>query len=264
MDLAINAVVQKRDAHALAIADLVEARTEVKNKVEANMDILSGSRDLLKRSLGKQYSTAWAGTGFNFSLSMPRSVASMVNVTGTLKGYLTSHPDMERAELMTAAILGASLDALSDAQDAVTLKKSALGTQLTARLQEEKNLRILLSWTVDELGRKLDPLDDRWTAFGFNKPGLKATPPVPQNLLAVLIGTNAISMKWDKAARATHYRIWKKVIGVDADFVFVDSRGDLDFTIEGLPGNSQVEVLVSAVNSGGESQRTTAVLVQTL
>ncbi len=253
IDLAVAAVVEKRDAHAFALADLAEARTEVKKKAKENMDLLAGSRDLLKRSLGKQYSTAWAGTGFNFSLSMPRSVASMQNVTGTLKGYLTSHPEMERADLMTAALLGASLDALDGAPDAVTLKKSAVGTQLTARKGKEKKLRQLLRWTVGELERKLDAMDDRWTAFGFNEPGLKQTPDVPQNLTAVLIGTNAIAMKWSKSARASHYRIWKKVIGVGADYVHIGSPGDLDFTIEGLPANAHVEVMVSAVNSGGES-----------
>lgn len=264
IDLALDAVVQKRDAHALALSDLAEARKEVRTKMKATIDVLSGCRDLLKRSLGKQYSTAWTGTGFNYSLSMPRSQASTLNVAGTLKGFLVSHPAMEKADLMTAAIVGASADALSDAQDAVTLKKAAAGTALTERLEKEKALRQLLSWIVAELDRKLSATDDRWPAFGFNKPGLKATPAVPELLSAILFGTNAISVKWSAAARASHYRVWKKVIGADDEYVHVGSPADLDFTIEGLPSNSLVEVVVSAMNNGGESQFSTKIVVQTV
>lgn len=45
--------------------------------------------------------------------------------------------------------------------------------------------------------------------------------------------------------------------------VFLGNASDLNFDITGLPGNSQVEVLVSASNNGGESLRSTAIVVQT-
>jgi hypothetical protein len=58
--------------------------------------------------------------------------------------------------------------------------------------------------------------------------------------------------------------VYKRVIGVDDKFVLVDTRSDLDFTIENLPGNSQIEIAVSAINNGGESDPSEPVKVQTL
>ncbi|MBA4149954.1 MAG: hypothetical protein H0X66_17720 [Verrucomicrobia bacterium] len=54
------------------------------------------------------------------------------------------------------------------------------------------------------------------------------------------------------------------MIGVDPEMVSVGTSTDLDFLIEQLPGNSQVEVALSAGNSGGESARSASVIVQTL
>ena len=124
----------------------------------------------------------------------------------------------------------------------------------------EQALRTLLS----ELHQVLDPMDSKWLAFGFNKPGAKAIPAIPENVFATLIGATSVSLKWDSSARASYYRVWKKVVGVDEDYIPVGSPADVDFTLEGLPSNSQVEILVSAVNIGGESQKTTVLLVLTL
>ncbi len=41
--------------------------------------------------------------------------------------------------------------------------------------------------------------------------------------------------------------------GADGDYTAVGSPADLDFTIEHLPANSAVDVVVTAVNNGGES-----------
>ena len=113
-----------------------------------------------------------------------------------------------------------------------------------------------------ELAQVMPPTDNRWLAFGFNLPGAEATPDQPENVVVTLIGPNALSVKWKAAARAKYYRVWKKVIGVDTEYMQVGSPADLDFTIEGLPGNSQVEIVVSASNSGGESAFSTVVVVQ--
>jgi hypothetical protein len=53
------------------------------------------------------------------------------------------------------------------------------------------------------------------------------------------------------------------VVGVDADFVNIGSPADLDFAIEGLPSNATVQIVVSAVNEGGESEKSAVVTIQT-
>jgi len=56
------------------------------------------------------------------------------------------------------------------------------------------------------------------------------------------------------ARSAAHYRAWKQVVGVDADFVPVGSPTDSDFTLTGLPSSAAVKVRVTAVNDAVESQ----------
>jgi hypothetical protein len=106
-------------------------------------------------------------------------------------------------------------------------------------------------------------LDLRWLTFGLKMPGADSIPEVPANILAVLTGPTALSIKWDAAARADYYRVWKKVVGVDEELVPVASPADLDLTMEALPNNATIEIAVSALNNGGESLRSAVVTVQT-
>jgi fibronectin type 3 domain-containing protein len=82
-------------------------------------------------------------------------------------------------------------------------------------------------------------------------------------VIAVLIGPNAVAVKWTGAARAEYYRVWKKVVGVDEEFIALNSPHDLDYTIEGLPANATVQIVVTAVNNGGESAKSEVVTVTT-
>ncbi|MFN7141475.1 MAG: hypothetical protein ACK4UN_19270, partial [Limisphaerales bacterium] len=70
----LNPLVEDRDSYELTRAELVALRKALNLKLNTSIDLLSESRDLLKRSLGKKYSTAWVGTGFNHSLEVPRTV----------------------------------------------------------------------------------------------------------------------------------------------------------------------------------------------
>lgn len=94
-------------------------------------------------------------------------------------------------------------------------------------------------------------------------PGADEIPDVPGNISAVLVGPNAVSLKWPASARGAYYRLWKRVVGMDKERVAVGSPGDLDFTLEALPNNATIELAVSAVNNGGESGQSTVVTVQT-
>ncbi len=73
----------------------------------------------------------------------------------------------------------------------VALKKSTAGTLLTSRKQKEKAMRRRLRGLIEELGRAMDPLDDRWIAFGLNKPGLQETPDRPTKVNVTLQGSSA-------------------------------------------------------------------------
>ncbi len=121
-----------------------------------------------------------------------------------------------------------------------------------------QELRTLLN----KLRVSFDPFAAMWETVGFNRPGFASLPTVPSKLSAVLMGTSAL-IKWSASKRAVSYRVWKKVLGVDEEFVFVESRDALDFLFEGLPAGKTIQIVISAVNSGGESAKSEVVTVVT-
>lgn len=73
-----------------------------------------------------------------------------------------------------------------------------------------------------------------------------------------LIRPTAAAVKWDASARAQYYRVWSKVHGTEGENIAAGLPADLDFTIENLPANSLIDIIVTAVNSGGESATSNA------
>ena len=218
-------------------------------------------REILKPSLGSEYSELWNVIGLFGSLEMPQRVDDLVLVLEATVAYVTANPAATAARNITPEDVQAVLTALTDARRAVNDQEDAMASLLNIREDKFEKLRKGLRGLIDELTDELDPLDPRWLAFGFNMPGADETPDTPANLVATLIGPTAVALKWDASARAAYYRVFKKVQGLDEDFVAVGSPADLDFTLEGVPANATVQIQICAVNTGGESQRSEAVTV---
>ncbi len=263
IDSDLDPLILSTNAHLTGRGTLRDLRDALKLQVDATYDVAFSIRDSLKRSLGRQYSPAWEGTGFNQSLEIPRSVAGLESISRSLKNYFVAHPELEVAEVATSVIAGAASDALVAAETAVTVQAAAVRTLLTARRQREKKMRQRLRGIAEELNRVIGPLDARWEAFGLNQPGLQQVPDRPGKVIVVLQAGGAAAVKWQKTPRAGYYRLWLKVIGVDQEAIPVGSPMDVDFMIETMPSASQVEVSISAVNNGGESARSEVVLVIT-
>ena len=227
-------------------------------------DLAFLSRDVLKPRFGRKYSEAWNAVGFVDSLDVPKTVNELIFLLERMVAFFTANPALEVAsQNITAADLHAVLDTLKAARKAVSDQETVVENLLAVRNEKLEVVRKALRGLFDELSNQLDPLDPRWKAFGFNLPGAEETPDTVTGVIATLIGPTAIALKWDAAARAQYYRVFKKVVGVDEEFVAVGSPADLDFTLEGLPMNATVEIQISAVNDGGESQRTASVTVVT-
>ena len=222
-------------------------------------------RLILVNFLGAMWSQAWMATGFpDQSTAIPLTSALREVLLGSLKSYFTTTPAHEVGDLnVTAAMCETLKTALGDARKAYTDAVADCRIKMLARDQAFSELRKRMRGLVTELETLLDPNDSRWLAFGLSIPAAPATPDMPLGVVATLIGPTAIALKWNAAARAEHYRIFKKVVGVDDEAVAVGSPADLDFTLEGLPTNATVEIQISAVNDGGESQRTASVTVVT-
>jgi hypothetical protein len=81
--------------------------------------------------------------------------------------------------------------------------------------------------------------------------------------MATLIGPGTAALKWNAAARADYYRVWKRVNGTDTELLAVGSPADLGFTIENLPAASAIDIVITAVNSGGESPVSEVITINT-
>ncbi len=248
--------------HEQAKADLYDRRTALKIAAKDAQTHLRKGRDVLKPVFGYTYSDVWTIMGYNDSLEVtdrPEDQQAMLQAQRT---YYTNHPTFEVPLLnLTAAYTDTVIQTLTAAQQAVSSQEGAVEAAMNVRDEKAKQMRRRVSSLFSELTELLEPMDARWLNFGFNLPGAEQTPETPLNFKATLIGPTAVALKWDAAERASYYRVWKKVSGVDEDYVPVGTPGDLDFTIEDLPANSTVEIQVSAVNTGGESSRSASVTV---
>lgn len=244
---------------AYTAARLVENET-----VAECRDYVLFGRDMLKPRLGREYTPAYEALGFFGTSKVPNTGLELQPILQSYKAYFTANPTHENAPLnITAARAQALYDELLAARTDVNTKSTELGILRGLRDAAATKLRKRIRAVIHELDFNLDPLDPRWNAFGFNKPGAKAIADVPVNVSAILIGPTAASVKWDPSARADYYRVFKKVIGTDTDYIAVGSPADLDFTIESLPANATIEIVVTAVNSGGESQFSEKITITT-
>lgn len=260
-----NALLLKRDEYEAARAALTGLYAGLDAATAAARAFIMQTRDLLKPHLGTRYSSAWISTGFNGSLEVRRQPSWQLATLTALAAYLTNNPAREIAELnITAIRAGEHADAVTAAQNAVNTQKGVVKGLWFNRNDALKALTKRMSDLIAELKQCLAPNDERWLAFGLNRPGAKQRPPVPTNIIAVLIGPSAVSVKWDASPRADYYRVWKRVVNSESELASVGSPADLDYIIDGLPGNSIIEIAVSAKNDGGESPLSEVITISTL
>ncbi|MDB6029452.1 MAG: hypothetical protein JWM68_5675 [Verrucomicrobiales bacterium] len=221
------------------------------------------TREILRPTFGFGYSELWNAIGLFVSLEIPQRVDDLILVLEAVVAYLTANPAAGAAHNLTAASAQAVLDTLSDARKAVSDQEDAMANLLVVREDKFTALRKGLRGLLNELSDILGPLDPRWKAFGFNMPGAEETPDAVTGVIAVLIGPTAAAVKWPAVARGGYYHVYQRVQGVDAEHVLIGSPADLDFTIENLPANKSIDIVVAAVNNGGEGPHSEAVTIIT-
>jgi hypothetical protein len=240
---------------------LRDKRAILASIMQSSRDFATIARDVLKPRLGKKYSQTWDTAGFVGSLEVSNDPETLLAVLQGLADYLTAHPEHEAESVDATAARAESLatalgDAIGNLNDQAQVVDGLLATQEAKFAALIKCIRDL----IGELEMMITPLDARWLAFGLNKPGAAETPDAPVNLHAVLNGAS-VTLTWDASARTEHYRVWKKVVGIDAEPVAVEHRTDLAAILNELPSGATVEFAISAVNSGGESPLSEPVIV---
>jgi hypothetical protein len=258
IDADIAALVLARDSHTAAKGELTVRREAQNAFADSAYAWVVFGRDVLKKTLGNTHSVKWEDVGLKRSLAVPHAPERLMALLLSMKAYFAANPTLEVPALnVTSADAELMATDLLAHRNAVNAQRAVVKTLQIVRDEKATLLRLRLVGGIRELSRVLTPLDPRWMAFGFNLPGAQEVPQAPQNIVAVLLGPTAVSLKWDAAARAEYYRVWKMVEGVDTEFVAVGNPADLDFTLEGLQAGQKVKIAISAVNNGGESVKST-------
>jgi len=109
----------------------------------------------------------------------------------------------------------------------------------------------------DELSQLIGDNDDRWYAFGFDKPSDPSTPGVPENLTATpgAAGSQTLFIHCDDARRATGYR-FRVTPAAGGAKLAEQLTQDPEVVIANLPAGATVDITVSARSSTGDSQPT--------
>ena len=257
-------LIEARDAHGVAKSVLTANRAAHTTLVKTVRSSMMIARDVLKPFLGREHTVAWLEAGFADNLQVGRTGESLLRNVQGINAYLTAHPEHQNAALNITATQFASLAAELMSRIAAVDTSNAIVISLAKdRDAKAKLVRQELSLLLAKLRVSFDPFHAMWETVGFNRPGFKSVPDAPENVTSVLVSPTSAKLKCDAAPRAERYRIWKKVVGVDSEFVLVETRSESDFVVEDLPPNATVELAMSAVNGGGESARSEVVSVRT-
>ena len=113
----------------------------------------------------------------------------------------------------TAAACETAAQAVSTAQSNSNQSNTDAGTAHGNYLAGVKAARTRLTNLRDELSQLMGDDDERWYAFGFDKPSDSASPETPENLVltAGAPGSRTLLADWDDARRADKYRLRAKV-----------------------------------------------------
>ena len=232
------------------------AMTTLETADDAAAEFLGKARKVLTNFLGNFWSAAWEPTGFpDLSTAVPKSQEKRMNLCASLKIYFTNVPAHEVAAMgVTAALAETRFQAVSDGRDAVAMKEELQTVAKQARDTALRNLRKRVRDLINELDTLLADNDARWHAFRLSMPADPDTPE-PVESLALTPGTaGVIVASWPRAVRATRYRPFVQIVGVDTEFVARDAVHDMTVNLTGFTTGQTVKVYIVAANDAGEAQ----------
>ena len=219
-------------------------------------EFLLATKRVLSQFLGTRWSTAWEPTGFpDQSTGVPSTQEKRMNLCASLKIYFTNVPVHEVAALgVTAALADTRFGALSDGRDAVEHKTREQGVKKDARDAALLTMRKRVHGLIEELGTLLADNDRRWHAFGLSMPADPDTPEAVESLTLTAGTAGVIVASWPRAVRATRYRPFVQIVGVDTEFAAREAVHDMTVNLAGFTTGQTVKVYIVAANDAGEAQ----------
>lgn len=217
----------------------------------------------LKPALGTTWNSQWNAAGFTGgSLAVPAN--PMVQLQ-QLRAYYIANPAKEVPNVNNIACTAVNCEALAQAISTAQSNSNQSNTDMgTAQDNLERGIataRRRMTGLREELTQLLSKDDERWYAFGFDRPSDPTTPEVPENLTVTpgAPGSHSLYVNFDNARRATSYRIRVTNNAGGAQLANVITP-DSEQTLTGLPAGATVSITVTARNDeGGESQPTAPV-----
>ncbi|MEN9576855.1 MAG: hypothetical protein RL514_4710 [Verrucomicrobiota bacterium] len=214
--------------------------------------------------LGENWNAQWQDAGFTGgSLAIP---ANPLATLQQLRAYFAANPARETPNIQgiacTAAACETAAQAISTAASNSLQSNTDAGEAHKDYLAGLKAARTRLTNLRDELSQLMPEDDDRWYAFGFEKPSDSASPETPENLVFTpgAPGSRTFLADWDDARRADNYRL-RAVVKATGVQVFNEIVQDSDgiITLPALPAGTELDITVTARNATGESQPTAAI-----
>lgn len=206
--------------------------------------------------LGESWNADWNAAGFTGgSLAVP---ANPLTLLQQMRAYYVANPGREsvvQGIQCNAATCEATAQGLSDAESASNQSNTDSGMAQANYQNALKAARARLSGLRDELSQLIAEDDDRWYAFGFDKPSDANTPETPANLVATAgaPGSKVVIADWDDARRAESYR-FRAVVKADgkevADEIVADSQTSLALNVA---VGTVLLLTVTGRNPAGES-----------
>lgn len=214
--------------------------------------------------LGEDWNSAWTDAGFEGgSLAVP---ANPLPNLQQLRAYYAANPTRETPNVngiaCTAAACETAAQAISTAETNSNQSNTNAGQAHKNFLAGLAAARTRLTNLRDELSQLMGADDERWYAFGFDKPSDGTGPEVPENLVVTVgaPGSRTLLADWDDARRADNYRLRAvvKATGVQVfNEIVSDSQGII--TLPAQPAGTELDITVTARNATGESQPTAAI-----
>lgn len=235
---------------------------------------LAIARGLLTPTLGKKPSAGWKEAGWSDeSIAIPNGEDKLMPMLRQLQQYLTANPTLAVSDPkvnFTAARAGALLAALDAAvNNTDESNNKILGTEpAEVACDTALNYRNLADAALDrrlhglfaELEQKLDPLDPRWTAFGFDAPGAVKRPDAVEAATFESLGAGKGKLSWTGAARATRYQVHRKAANESGYKLFARTDGATEILLEGVASGDKLKV--RGVNDTNEGPFGSEVTVQ--
>jgi hypothetical protein len=122
----------------------------------------------------------------------------------------------------------ARYDAISTARSTVNACTADVAIKKALRDAALKAMRKRLRGLVTELKQLMAGDDGRWHAFGLDPPDAVGVPETPGGLSLMASAPGHLLAKWLGAALAARYRLYRKIVGADSDYVAVRTVTELE------------------------------------